>query len=296
MGDTLLLDLEFMQPLDLRSRFFGVVHTGYRDHDVITAGPEFDELESLGSWRVRRLGLDLDLGVNLFNNSQLRTGLFLGIGEYQPDFELGTPLPNKHFHEGGAMFSYRYDTLDNVYFPTQGGFLYADYRLFRQDLGADEDFERWQAITQAAYSFGKDDRNTVILTGRTGQSIDAPNEPQNYFQLGGLFNLSGLNQNFFSGRQMAFVMAQYQRRLSSNTVLPIDLPVYVGASWEGGRLWSDRSEISASDFINAGAIYLGMDSPLGPIYLAYGRAEGNQNAVYVTLGWPFLSNQTRMGR
>lgn len=296
IGDTLLFDLELMQPLDLRSRYFAVVHAGYKDHDVITAGPEYDFDDGLGAWRVRRLGLDLDLGVNVLGNSQLRGGLFYASGKYKPDFEIGTPLPDERFDEGGAMLSYRYDTLDNVYFPTRGGFLYADYRAFRKDLGSDEDFERWQAIGQAAYSFGSDDRNTVIITGKTGQSIDAPNEPQNYFQLGGLFNLSGLNHNFFSGRQMAFAMAQYQRRLSSNSVLPIDLPVYVGASIEGGQLWSDRSEITSGEFINAGSIYLGMDSPIGPIYLAYGRSEDTQDAIYLTLGWPFLSNQTRMGR
>jgi NTE family protein len=296
IGDTLLLDLELMQPLDLRSRYFAVAHTGYKDHDVINAGPEFELTDSLGSWRVRRLGLDFELGMNLLANSQIRSGLFFAAGKYKPDIEIGTPLPDERFQEGGAMFSYRYDTLDSVYFPTRGGFLYTDYRLFREELGSDYDFERWQAIGQAAYSFGNDDRNTVILTGRTGQSIDAPNEPQNYFQLGGLFNLSGLGHNFFAGRQMAFAMAQYQRRLSSNSVLPLDLPVFLGASIEGGQLWSERSDVSSGDFINAGSIYLGMDSPLGPIYLAYGRSEDSQDAIYLTLGWPFLSNQTRMGR
>ena len=61
-------------------------------------------------------------------------------------------------------------------------------------------------------------------------------------------------------------------------------------------MWSERSDISSGDFTNAGSIYLGMDSPIGPIYIAYGRSEKTQDAIYITLGWPFLSNQTRMGR
>jgi NTE family protein len=168
--------------------------------------------------------------------------------------------------------------------------------MHRRDLGADHNVERWQAVGQLAWSFGRDKRNSLIATARTGQSIQARNEPQNYFQLGGLFNLSGAGQNLFSGRQMAFAMAQYQHRLSENSVLPIKMPAYLGASIEGGELWSRRSQVDAGDFRTAGSIYLAVDSPIGPIYVAYGRTEDSLEAVYLSLGWPFLSNQMRMGR
>jgi len=69
-----------------------------------------------------------------------------------------------------------------------------------------------------------------------------------------------------------------------------------GASIEGGQVWNDRSDISSGDFINAGSIYLAMDSPIGPVYLAYGRSEDSLDALYLALGWPFLSNQLRLGR
>lgn len=296
VGDTIIFDAHFYQPLDLKSRFFAVPYIGYKDTDVLTIGPEYQDNDSIGSWRVRRLSADFNLGWNLFENSALRLGLFRNGGEYEPDIEIGQQLPKDSFQEGGVMLSYHYDNLDNAFFPTNGGFLYGEYLAYRSDLGSDDNFERWYGTAQAAYSFGADSRNTVILTGRTGQSTGAPNEPQNYYQLGGLFNLSGLSQNFFSGRQMAFAMAQYQRRLSDNSVLPIDMPVYVGASIEGGQLWSDRSDVSSGEFINAGSIYLAMDSPVGPIYLAYGRSQDSQDALYIALGWPFLSNQMRMGR
>jgi NTE family protein len=74
------------------------------------------------------------------------------------------------------------------------------------------------------------------------------------------------------------------------------MPVYVGASLEGGQLWSRRSEVDAGDFQGAGSIYLAVDSPLGPVYLAYGRTEESLDAFYLSLGWPFLTNQLRMAR
>ena len=79
-------------------------------------------------------------------------------------------------------------------------------------------------------------------------------------------------------------------------MLPINLPVYAGFSVEGGQLWTDRSDVDFGDLIGAGSIYLGIDSPVGPLYLAYGHTEESQSAIYLSLGWPFLTNQARIGR
>jgi NTE family protein len=296
LGDTILLSGEFYQPLDLDSRFFIVPFLGWQDRQVLTFGPEFDTEDVIGQWRVRDLRAQLAGGVNLFNNSELRLGVFRGHGEYEVDVASNPSLIEDSFDEGGVFASYRFDTLDNSFFPTTGSFVYANYERQDDALGASNDFDSWQVFGQTAYSFGADDGNTLLLTGRLAQSDDATNEPQNYYQLGGLFNLSGLSQNLFSGRQMAFVMAQYQRRLSDRSVLPIDMPVYAGFSVEGGQLWSESSDIDYDELILAGSIYLVIDSPVGPIYLAYGRTENSQDALYLSLGWPFLINNSTPGR
>ena len=41
------------------------------------------------------------------------------------------------------------------------------------------------------------------------------------------------------------------------------------------------------DVILAGSVFMGLDSPLGPVYLAYGHAEGGNDSVYLFLGQPF---------
>ena len=38
--------------------------------------------------------------------------------------------------------------------------------------------------------------------------------------------------------------------------------------------------------IPAGALYLGIDSPIGPLYLGYGYAGRDNSAVYLFLGRP----------
>jgi NTE family protein len=42
-----------------------------------------------------------------------------------------------------------------------------------------------------------------------------------------------------------------------------------------------------SDLILAGSLFLGLDTPLGPLYLAYGRAEGGNDSAYFFLGQTF---------
>jgi NTE family protein len=296
IGDTSLLTGQLYQPLDLHSRYFVVPYASLSDNQVYTLGPEFDATDVVGAWRLKRAEAELAVGANIFTSTQIRLGVNAAYGEYDVDLAFSDELNGADFQQGGVFTSLRYDTLDSAFFPTRGSFLYAQYSAQRTGFGSDADFERWLGIGQSAFSFGGGKRNTVIFTARTGQSIDAPNSPQNYFQLGGLFNLSGVGQNLFSGRQMAFVMAQYQRKLSSNSVIPIKMPVYVGFSLEGGQLWQERSEIDLDDLIGSGSIYLGIDSPLGPIYLAYGRTENESEALYLSLGWPFLSNLNRLGR
>jgi NTE family protein len=290
LGDTIILDSVFYQPIDYKSRFFVAPYLGYRDYDVsgfVPGESQFDD-RALGSWRVRRARLELDGGVNLFRNSQLRLGLYRATGDSRIDIgpdELG----EGGFDEGGAVTSYSYDSLDSAFFPTRGGFLYGEYAANRTRLGADEDFDRWQLQAIGALSFGAKGANTVIVSGRTAQSRNAANEPQNFNQLGGLFNMSGFVQNLASGKQMLFGMVQYQRRLTGQTLIPLSSPVYVGASLEQGNLWESRSEISTGDLRGAGSIYLAVDSPVGPVYVAYGRSGNAQQSIYLSLGWPFYS-------
>jgi len=295
-GDTILLSGEFYQPLDLDSQFFVVPYLGWEDREVRTLGPEFDGTDIIGQWRVRDLRAQVAVGVNLFRKSEMRFGLFRGFGEYEVDVASNPELAEDNFDEGGVYVSYRFDSLNDSFFPTSGSYLDANYEWQDTAVGASNTFESWQLFGQTAFSFGKELGNTVLFTGRLAESKNATKDPQNFYQLGGLFNLPGVSQNFFSGRQMAFVMAQYQRRLSNRSVLPIDMPVYLGFSVEGGGLWSERSDIKFDSMIASGSIYLAIDSPLGPIYLAYGRTNESHDAVYLSLGWPFLTNNTTPGR
>lgn len=64
--------------------------------------------------------------------------------------------------------------------------------------------------------------------------------------------------------------------------------MYIGASVEYGGVWSDNDlGLGNAPLYNAGSVFFGVDSPIGPIMLAYGRTEQNLEAVYLIVGTSF---------
>ncbi len=61
----------------------------------------------------------------------------------------------------------------------------------------------------------------------------------------------------------------------------------MGGPREGGNVWQDDDDVGFDDLRLAGSVFVGLDSPIGPVYLAYGHAEGGNDSVYLFLGQPF---------
>jgi len=107
---------------------------------------------------------------------------------------------------------------------------------------------------------------------------------QDFYSLGGLFNLSGLSPDSISGPHFAVARAIYYRHIGSGEDAFLNVPIYLGASLELGNVWEDRSDISVSSARVNGAAFLGFDTFLGPVYLAAGFDEGGERSFYLLLG------------
>ena len=106
------------------------------------------------------------------------------------------------------------------------------------------------------------------------------------FVMGGARQLSGFRQNSVSGQNISLMRAVYYRRLTPRSYLPLDFPLYLGASVERGRAWNNDNEFD-SGYINAASIFLGLETPLGPLNFTYGLNDANEQAVYLNLGQTF---------
>jgi len=61
---------------------------------------------------------------------------------------------------------------------------------------------------------------------------------------------------------------------------------YAGGSLEIGNVWQQRSDISFGNTYKAGSVFLAADSPVGPLYIAWGHTSRGDSTWYLLLGRP----------
>jgi NTE family protein len=79
----------------------------------------------------------------------------------------------------------------------------------------------------------------------------------------------------------------YYRKVGKGGEGFLNVPAYIGASFEAGNVWSERSDASFGGALKNGSLFLGLDTLLGPVYLAGGYDSGGETAFYLFLGRTF---------
>jgi NTE family protein len=152
----------------------------------------------------------------------------------------------------------------------------------RESLGADYDSDRVAVDWLLARSRGRDSY-VLWLTGGTNVSVPA-NAVQDFYTLGGLFNLSGKVADSVAGPHFAIARGIYYRRIGRGGEGFLNVPTYAGVSLELGNVWDRRSDIGFDSARVNGAGFIGLDTPLGPVYFAIGFDEGGGSSFYLLLG------------
>ena len=278
IGDQQELYSEFYQPLDVGSRYFIAPYAAIESQNV----DAILDNDPVAEYRLERYGFGLNVGRQIGNSGEIR----LGVGEAwgKADVRIGDQdLPSESFNEGFYELKYSFDSLDNVYFPHAGEDIGLSFREFEPELGSDQRYRQWEFKLDKALSFGPD---TYILGGRYGRTLDQANVVTSSFLLGGARQLSGFREDSISGQNVSLARAVYYRRLTPRAYLPLDFPLYAGGSLERGRAWNNDNEFD-SGYINAVSIFLGFDTPLGPLNFSYGFNDDDEQAIYMNLGQTF---------
>ncbi|SIR78449.1 NTE family protein [Pseudomonas sp. B10] len=278
IGDKQELYSEFYQPLDVGSRYFVAPYASFEAQNVDSV---LDN-DPIAQYRVERYGFGLNLGRQIGNNGEVRLGVGQAWGK--ADVRIGDQdLPSESFNEGFYTVKYSYDSLDNVYFPHAGKDVSLTFTQFEPGLSSDTRYRQWELNFDKAMSHGPD---TLILGGRYGRTLDDANVVTSSFLLGGARQLSGFREDALSGQNVSLMRAVYYRRLTPRSYLPLDFPLYAGASLERGRAWNNDNEFD-SGYINAASVFIGFDTPLGPLNFTYGLNDADEQAVYLNLGQTF---------
>ena len=278
IGDQQELYTEFYQPLDVGSRYFIAPYLDFGSQNVEAT---LDN-DPVAEYRLERYGFGLNVGRQIGTYGEVRLGVGKAWGE--ADVRIGDQdLPKVSFDEGFYELKYSFDTFDNVYFPHSGEDIGLTVRKYDKSLDSDQSYRQWLFNLDKAFSSGP---NTLVLGGKYGRTLDEAEVVTSSFVFGGARQLSGFRQDSVSGQNMSLLRMVYYRRLTPRAYLPLDFPLYIGGSLERGRAWNNDNEFD-SGYINAASVFLGLETPLGPLNLSYGANDAHERAVYLNLGHTF---------
>ena len=272
LGEEPGIETELYQPLGVGSPWF-VVPKGFlvnNRFNVIKDG------NILAETRVLRVGGSLALGREFGSLGDAR----LGYRRYYGDTKvtIGDPsIPDDNVDGGELYFVGRHDSLDSIFFPRYGLRGRLDLIGSRESLGADNDFDQVAADLFGAHTWGK---HTLQLAARVETTYNGQAPIQNFFRLGGLFELPGYTDNQLAAQNAALLRAGYLKAI--NPVL--SMPAYLGGTLQYGDVFEDRKTISFDELQFAAAVYIGLETFLGPVYAGYGVAESGNNSIYLRIG------------
>jgi NTE family protein len=276
LGNTMGAATELYQPVTYSGTFFVAPRVLFSrsNRDIFV-----NEL-AVAKYRTERFHGGIDLGWAIGKVGELRVGYDGGRVRFER--RIGSPaLPDADADTGAIVAQVTFDQLDKIAFPRNGFYAHAEYTGSRESLGATVPFDRLEAGAFIPKTFGK---QTWALTVFGGDNLGSVLPPWEAFTLGGYRRLSGMAPGQLSGQTQAFASLATYRHVGSLGMLG---SVYLGGSFETGNVWQSRSAATFSDLRAAGSVFLGVDSLLGPLSLAYGLTDGGNHSFTVFLGRTF---------
>lgn len=170
------------------------------------------------------------------------------------------------------------DTLDDLDFPTRGFRLSARGYLTEKDDSAENDNSY---LIEAMAPWALTDRWVATLEGKIGRSTQ-----RSAYRLGGARQMIGSEYGRWVGSRLEYGRISLGRNVSD--IADLAVPVWIGAAAEAGRAWNPndhRSLESASrEWHKSVSLFAGINSPIGPITLMYGRTFDEGSSIYFVWG------------
>ena len=279
IGETSGIYSEWFQPLSAGSRFFYAPHALLRQRSTDL----YQDDNRIGTYDVLTGLTGIDVGSQFNRYGEIRFGV--EVGQLRPSLDSGTvdlePVSDR-VQVGRLTSRMVLDQMDSVYFPRSGWM--ASYDLFdsRDELGADDEFGKISGSVSSAVSFGEHTFNFSLKAADKYGSQPLPD--YEYFQWGGFLQQSGYVPGQLLGENLQFGRVIYYKRLVDSTLLE---GAFGGISLEAGRVGNPLVEQKDDGWIISNSVFIGTDSPVGPLYFGYGRSQEGNQSLYFYLGRPF---------
>jgi NTE family protein len=280
IGETSRVSTELWLPLSQTSRYFLAPHSQIEAQNLYL----FQNQRRIAEYRVRTFEYGMDFGRDFGNWGEIRVGLVRDVGN--SSLTIGEPtLTTGSFDEKEFFLRFSYDTLDNVNFPRAGQQASFEWRGDRTGLGSNADEDRLAVNYLAARTFG---RQTAVLWTSAGTTVNgSTTDVRKLFTLGGFLNLSGLKQDSLIGPNYGIARVLFYRQIGRGGPGFLDVPAYLGASFEVGNVWQHRGDASFGSAHKDASLFLGLDTLIGPVYIGTGLGDGGTQNFYLFLGRTF---------
>lgn len=279
MGRTSRFMTEFYQPLQRGGPGLFVAPRVWVERNTTDI---FQGDQRIATFDGRNSGVELAVGANFTRYGEIRLGL--ESLRNRATLDTGPPVfaPSRSDPDATSVtLRALVDQLDNVDFPRGGYAASLDYKGARTGLGGDVRFDRIEGAGSYVHSFGDHTLQYSFKVGRRLGGDALP--PSQMFQWGGFLQQSGLPTGALIGEELGFARLVYYNRISRGSLLD---GAYAGFSLEAGRM--DKSLLPGNNLgtLYSGSLLIGVDTPIGPLYFAYGRADKGYDSFYLFLGRP----------
>jgi NTE family protein len=285
VGATSGISSELFLPLAQYSGWFVMPHISDLARDLYV----YQQQTLAAKYRLHTFDYGVDFGRQFGNWGEIRVGAVREQGHYV--LAVGDPsdpnLPVQSFapynlHDYFVRLSY--DRLDDINFPHRGQQAVLQYSSYRNASGIVQAADQVTGSYIGAYSFGRD---TLAFSAAGGTTLQANVTDLNLqFPLGGFLSLSALRADSLLGSNYGIARALFYRQIGRGGPGYFDLPTYLGLSLEMGNVWQSRSEASFGNTQRNASVWLGLDTFIGPVYIATGFDTHHNQQFYLFLGRP----------
>jgi NTE family protein len=279
VGRTSGLITELYQPLTPEGYFFvsPVLGIERRTADL------YQGHQRVANYDITSATAGFDIGALIGHYGELRLGIRGGVLDPKLDTGPRSLSPgDERVNTGGYTARLVLDQVDSVHFP-RSGWRYG-LSVFRStgQLGADVEYAKWDSDANVALSLGEYTANLALKFG--GKIGDDRLPRYDLFQWGGFLQQSGYATGQLLGDSLKYARIALYRRILRGTLLD---GAYGGAAIEFGKVGNPLVRGSPEGTLKSAALFVAVDSPVGPVYLAYGRAEDGNSSWYLYLGKQF---------
>ncbi len=246
--------------------------------------PQFAGDDLVGELRVRTIRYGGALGTEIGNSSEIRVGAERELGRYWQRFG-DADVPPLHFQHNEIYARYSLDTLDSAAFPQRGTSAELEWRTQVANRRIERVSDAVSFDYRVAHSWG---RNTAVVWASGGALLNPGYvDERSWYSLGGFLNLSGLPAERLTGPNFGIARLIYYRRIGNGGEGFLNVPLFAGVSAEAGNVWARRGDMSLSSARKDASVFFGMDTFLGPAWLAAGIDSHGRHSFFLSLGRGF---------